>query len=67
MKNAGFFYLDELSTVLLVKFECDNFYVINSYIHQTCVFSQSERLLSSNQKCLSRLKRSATLSSVKSD
>jgi hypothetical protein len=30
------------------------FLKINSRVHQTCVFSQSERLLSSNQKCLSR-------------
>jgi hypothetical protein len=31
------------------------------------VFSQSERLLSSNQKCLSRINRPPSLSSVKSD
>jgi hypothetical protein len=40
---------------------------LNMTVHQTCVFSQSERLLLSNQKCLSRLKRPANLSSVKSD
>jgi hypothetical protein len=39
---------------------------INSRVHQTCVFSQSERLLSSNQKCLSWINRLAALSSVKS-
>jgi hypothetical protein len=30
------------------------FTLINSQVRQTCVFTQSERLLSSNQKCLSR-------------
>jgi hypothetical protein len=28
--------------------------LINSHVHQICVFSQSERLLPSNQKCLLR-------------
>jgi hypothetical protein len=31
--------------------------LINFHVHQICMFSQSERLLPSNQKCLSRKKR----------